>query len=200
MITSPWQMHCIGPSASAGIGGIYFYYLFKGDQEMRKNNLKKLSISVLMMALVAAMAVIGTACAKKEAVKEVASETVAEVVSEVASEVVAETEDGIKEIGEGETEFSLEVVYADGEADYFAVKTDAKDLGTALTEAGIVEGEDSDYGLYIKTVNGVTADYDADQSWWGFYLGEGEDAEMASVGVSDTEVKAGDSFSLRYEK
>jgi hypothetical protein len=164
---------------------------------MRKNNLKKLSISVLMMALVAAMAVIGTACAKKQAATEVASEVVAEVVSEVASEVAtSETEDGVTVIGEGETDFSLEVVYADGKADYFTVKTDAADLGTALTEAGIVEGEDSDYGLYIKTVNGVTADYDADQSWWGFYIND----EMASVGVSDTTVEEGAKYSLKYEK
>ena len=153
---------------------------------MRKNNLKKSMISVLMMALVAAMAVIGTACAKKEAVVENASEVVAEVVSEtvseVASEVVAGTEDAPAVIGEGDVDFTLEVVYADGKADYFTVK--------------IVEGEDSDYGLYIKTVNGVTADYDADQSWWGFYIND----EMASVGVSDTTVEEGAKYSLKYEK
>ena len=75
---------------------------------MRKNNLKKLSISVLMMALVAAMAVIGTACAKKEAVvenaSEVVSEVVSETVSEVASEVVAGTEDAPAVIGEGDVD------------------------------------------------------------------------------------------------
>ena len=163
---------------------------------MRKNNLKKLSISVLMMALVAAMAVIGTACAKKEAVKEVASETVAEVVSEVASEVVAGTEDAPAVIGEGDVDFTLEVVYENGDAEYFTVKTDDATLDKELLDAGVVEGEDSDYGLYIKTVNGVTADYDADQSWWGFYIND----EMASVGVSDTKVEEGAKYSLKYEK
>ncbi len=167
---------------------------------MRKNNLKKLSISVLMMALVAAMAVIGTACAKKGAVVENASEVVAEVVSEtvseVASEVAAGTEDAPAVIGEGDVDFTLEVVYADGKADYFTVKTDDETLDKALLDAGVVEGEDSDYGLYIKTVNGVTADYDADQSWWGFYIND----EMASVGVSDTTVEEGAKYSLKYEK
>lgn len=166
---------------------------------MRKNNnLKKLVISVLMMALVAAMAVIGTACTKKDkAVETAASEIVEEVVAEVASEVASATEEeGPVVVGEGETDFSLTVEYADGKKDYFAVKTDAEDLGTALVEAGIVEGEESDYGLYIKTVNGVTADYDADQSWWGFYIGD----EMASVGVSDTTVEEGAEYTLKYEK
>lgn len=151
---------------------------------------------VLVVALIAAMTVFGTACTKTPAVSSEVVTSVSETVSENVSEVASAAEDDVIEVGEGETDFTLKVVYADGSTDYFAVKTDAEDLGTALLDAKLVEGEMGDYGLYIATVNGVTADYNADGSWWGFYIGD----EMAQVGVSDTKVEDGAEYALKYEK
>lgn len=50
------------------------------------------------------------------------------------------------------------VVYADATTDEFSFSTDAEFLRQALEEQKLVEGEESQYGLYVKTVNGVTAD------------------------------------------
>ena len=56
--------------------------------------------------------------------------------------------------------------------------------------------EEGDYGLYVKTVNGVTADYDVDQTYWAFYI----NGEYASTGVDATSVTAGDTYSFKVEK
>ena len=69
-------------------------------------------------------------------------------------------------------------------------------MGDALTEIGMIAGEEGDYGLYVKTVNGVTADYDVDQTYWAFYI----NGEYASTGVDATPVSSGDIYSFKVEK
>ena len=78
----------------------------------------------------------------------------------------------------------------------FTVKTDADTVGAALLENGIIEGEDGAYGLYIKKVNGVVADYDVDASYWGFYI----DGEYAMSGVDTTDIAEDAAYSLVYTK
>ena len=78
----------------------------------------------------------------------------------------------------------------------FTINTNAQTLGSALLENGIVEGENGAYGLYIKRVNGILADYDIDQSYWGFY----QNGEMMMTGVDGTAIAGGESFELVYEK
>ena len=74
--------------------------------------------------------------------------------------------------GQGETAFTL-VVSCLSETAAVTVNTDAKTVGEALAELSIVAGEDSEWGLYVKTVNGITAEYDTDGTYWAFYI-EGE--------------------------
>lgn len=78
----------------------------------------------------------------------------------------------------------------------FTVNTNAATLGEALVAEGLLEGEEGAYGLYVKRVNGILADYDVDQSWWGFY----QNGEMMLTGVDGTEISGGESFELVYEK
>ena len=78
----------------------------------------------------------------------------------------------------------------------FTIHTDAKTLGEALIAHGLVEGEESQFGLYIKKVNGMTADYDIDQSYWGFY----QSGEYMMSGIDTTEIYGGEHFELVYEK
>ena len=174
---------------------------------MTKNrSFKKLLSCVLITVLVAAMALMGTACTRTTTqvveenvvpeVESVVSDVASEVVSEVASEVADARFTEASVVGEGTKELYLEVVYADGKADYFLVKHDAANVGDALLAAGVVEGEDSEYGLYIKTVNGVTADYNVDQTYWAFYI----NGEYATAGVSDTKIEEGAVYSLKVEK
>ena len=100
------------------------------------------------------------------------------------------------ELGEGNTEFTLTVTDTEGAESSFTIHTDKENVGDALTEIGIIAGEEGDYGLYVKTVNGVTADYDVDQTYWAFYI----NGEYASTGVDATPVTAGDTYSFKVEK
>ena len=57
----------------------------------------------------------------------------------------------------GNKNLAVQVVYEDGSSEDFQISTDAEFLGGALIEAGLIEGEEGPYGLYITTVGGVTA-------------------------------------------
>ncbi|MBQ3075051.1 MAG: DUF4430 domain-containing protein [Clostridia bacterium] len=72
----------------------------------------------------------------------------------------------------------------------FTIKTDKDNLADALLEHKLVEGEDGAYGLYIKKVNGILADYDVDQTYWSFQI----DGEAQMTGVSDAKIQGGESF------
>lgn len=78
----------------------------------------------------------------------------------------------------------------------FTIHTDAETLGAALLENNLIEGEDSQYGLYIKKVNGILADYDRDGSYWGFY----QNGEYMMTGVDSTPISGGEHFEFVYEK
>lgn len=99
------------------------------------------------------------------------------------------------ELGSGAKTFSLEVKVED-KIITFTVHTDKDTVGEALIENGIVSGEEGPYGLYIKVVNGMTADYDVDQSYWAFYI----DGEYAMSGVDATEIVEGAKYQLAREK
>lgn len=98
-------------------------------------------------------------------------------------------------IGEGETEFPLTITDVEGEKIAITVKTDKATVGEALVELGLIAGEETDYGLYIKTVNGVLLDYDTDGKYWAFYV----DGAYANTGVDQTEIEAGVSYELKAE-
>ena len=104
--------------------------------------------------------------------------------------------DGIKNVGVGETTFDFEVVDGQGNVTKFKVATDKKTVGEALVDAKLIEGEEGPYGLYVKKVNGIEADYDKDQTYWAFYI----DGEMAMSGVDTTEIKAGSVYKFKVEK
>lgn len=99
-------------------------------------------------------------------------------------------------IGEGDTSFETEVVDAEGNTVKFTVLTNDKTVGEALHNLGVIAGEEGDYGLYIKTVNGITADYDKDGVYWAFYV----DGEYAMTGADMTDVVGGTVYTFRVEK
>ncbi len=99
-------------------------------------------------------------------------------------------------IGEGATVFAFTVVDIDGNETNFEVHTDKTTVGEALIENDLIAGEDGEFGLYVKEVNGIVADYDVDQTYWAFYI----DGEYASSGVDSTEIVAGSSYMFKVEK
>ncbi|MBE6606610.1 MAG: DUF4430 domain-containing protein [Ruminococcaceae bacterium] len=78
----------------------------------------------------------------------------------------------------------------------FTINTDKETLGEALIEHGLVSGEEGPYGLYIKAVNGITADYDVDQSYWSFT----KDGEYMMSGVDSETISGGEHYELTYTK
>ena len=99
------------------------------------------------------------------------------------------------ELGKGATTVQVQVK-AGEESITFTIKTDKKTLGDALLELGLVTGDQSQYGLYIKTVNGIRADYDLDKSYWGFY----KNGEYMLTGIDGAEIADGEHYELVYTK
>ena len=96
----------------------------------------------------------------------------------------------------GEATFTFQVVDGDGKQTDFTIQTDKATVGEALLAEGLIAGEESAYGLYVKTVNGITADYDADGTYWAFYV----NGEMAPTGVDSTAVEDGAVYMFKVEK
>lgn len=103
--------------------------------------------------------------------------------------------DGIT-VGEGDTSFILEVTDGEGNTITATIKTDKESVGDALQALDIIRGEESTYGLYIKVVNGITADYDVDGTYWAFYVG----GEYSMTGVDETAIAEGTTYTLKVEK
>lgn len=91
--------------------------------------------------------------------------------------------------------FTFEVTGSDGVTQTQTVTTNCTTVGDALLDAGLVEGEDGPYGLYITTVLGETHVYETDGHYWAFYI----DGEYAMNGVDETEIVPGSVYALCVE-
>lgn len=99
-------------------------------------------------------------------------------------------------MGEGATTFTLVIKQLDGSAITATINTDADTVGEALEALGVLEGEEGPYGIYIKAVNGVTAVYEEDGTYWAFYI----DGEYALTGADVTPITAGAEYTFAVEK
>ena len=113
--------------------------------------------------------------------------------SATGSGTVVQAEGGV--LGEGNTKFAFTVVDKEGKETEFEIHTDKETVGDALSELGLIAGEESEYGLYVKTVNGITADYDKDGVYWAFYI----NGEYAPTGVDSTAITEGETYSFKVE-
>ncbi len=98
-------------------------------------------------------------------------------------------------LGEGSTSFAFSVTGTDGSVTSFEIHTDQTSVGEALLELELIAGDDSEYGLYVKTVNGITLDYDKDGKYWAFYV----NGEYATSGVDTTQITDGASYAFKAE-
>ena len=98
-------------------------------------------------------------------------------------------------LGTGKTAVEVEVK-AEDNAVTFTLHTDKTTLGAALAEQHLIAGEQSEYGLYVKVVNGITADYDKDGHYWAL----SKNGEALLTGVDTTEIKDGEHYELVYTK
>lgn len=148
---------------------------------MKTARFTRLLSFILCALLIAALALTASGC--KDSQKD-----------NISSAPVS-TESAIS-LGQGEKEFAFKVVTADKKEKTYQIKTDKATVGEALIDLGLIEGEDGDFGLYVKKVDGVTADYDVDGTYWAFYV----DGAYASKGVELTEIKEGATYSFKVEK
>jgi len=99
------------------------------------------------------------------------------------------------ELGKGEKTFYLDVTAQDKTVT-FTIHSDKEKLGEALKENRLIEGEKGAYGLYVKKVNGIKADYDENKAYWGL----NKNGESMMTGVDGAEFKSGDRFEFIYTK
>lgn len=162
---------------------------------MKMKRSKKLLSCILCIALTVAMALFTTGC-NGNTENGRTSVSITEVNTQAGNaQASAGTQTDVTQLGEGSTAFSFTVVDGEGEETHFEIHTDKETVGEALLELELIAGDESEYGLYVKTVNGITVDYDKDGKYWAFYV----DDEYASAGVDSTTITEGASYAFKVE-
>ena len=155
---------------------------------MKMTNTKKLLSLFLCVVLIAAMALFTTAC----------DNYILDLLGYGQTTDAEETTLGEnpEKTPQGKKTFTFIVVDKDGAETTFTISTDKKTVGDALLEEGLIDGEDGAYGLYVKKVNGILADYEVNQTYWAFYI----NGEYATTGISDTPITADTTYGLTLTK
>ena len=151
---------------------------------MKKTSTLKRVCILLCLVLTAALALTMSGCTNPEPPHTDGVTTTTTTVANAATV-----------LGEGETVFDFTVMDADGKTAAFEIHTDKQTVGEALLEVGLIAGEESQYGLYVKTVNGVTLDYEKDGKYWAFY----ENGNYALAGVDSTTIAADTGYMFKAE-
>lgn len=98
-----------------------------------------------------------------------------------------------KQVDLNEKTVTFKVILEDGSEKSYEIKTEKGILAEALVDEGIITYEDS--GFYT-TIDGVTADYNADGAWWCITKG----GEMLNYGLNDITIKDGETYEATYTK
>ena len=92
---------------------------------------------------------------------------------------------------EGNKDITVEVVIDDGTSTSHEINTDEEYLRGALEQEDLIEGTESEFGLFVITVDDYTAN-DANQEWWAF----SKDGESLMTGVDETPIEDGDHYEI----
>ena len=95
----------------------------------------------------------------------------------------------------GSKQITINVINSAGETTSYDVTTDAEYLQGAMDDAGGLSYETDSTDMVIA-VNGETADYNTDHSYWAFYV----NGEYCNYGITQQPVADGDTFSIEYTK
>lgn len=112
------------------------------------------------------------------------------------SDTASSQTDASDNAAENKITITVDVVGSDGKTTTFTITTAAETLRGALEQENLVQGEEGAYGLYIKTVNGETADYNVNGAYWALYEGD----QMAMTGVDGIQITEGGHYKLVYTK
>lgn len=152
---------------------------------MQKTKFKRILSIILCIVIVAAISLFALGCTDKNDSETDSAQTTVSNVSETP-----------EVIGQGEKSFFFIAEDRDGKETKWEVHSDEDTVGKALMAEGIIAGEDGPYGLYVKTVNGITLDYDKDGLYWAFY----ENGEYGLTGVDQTKITEGQTYAFRPQK
>ena len=100
-----------------------------------------------------------------------------------------------KTFGDGAKTVEVEVK-AEDKSVTFTIHTDKETLGAALIEHDLIDGEEGAFGIYVKFVNGIEADFNKDQTYWALY----KNGEYLMTGVDTTVISDGEHYELVKEK
>ena len=95
-----------------------------------------------------------------------------------------------------EKAITIEVIDSAKKSVTYNVTTDAEFLRGAMddTEGLEYSGDESQYGIMVKTVNGELADYDKNGAYWSFTV----NGEYSNHGIDTQPVNDGDEFVIAY--
>lgn len=91
---------------------------------------------------------------------------------------------------------TIEVVNKEKESIFYEVYTDAEFLRQVMQEVDELtfDGVESSYGMLVYTINGETADYNVDGSYWSFYVNN----QYCNYGIDSQPVYNEDEFRIEY--
>jgi hypothetical protein len=162
---------------------------------MKKTFFSRSLSFIACIVLTAAIALFTTGCNDSKTTPATDAQDTSSAVAESQTDVSSETAADVTVLGEGQTAFTFKMVDVDGKETVFEIHTDEKTVGAALLKVELVAGDTTEYGLYVKTVNGVTLDYNTDGKYWAFYI----NGAYAATGVDSTEVTEGAEYMFKAE-
>ena len=137
--------------------------------------MKKLQKLIAMIALVAAVLALFTGC-------------VEEATQKLKDEITG------NQTQEGEKTITVAVTYADGKTKFFTYTTSEMYLGPVLRAEGLVTGHYDGDSFFVDAVDGLTADYSENESWWKLL----DNGEQTMVGIDEIALKDGGKYQLQY--
>ncbi len=87
----------------------------------------------------------------------------------------------------GDKTLAVTVTHADGSVRDFTLETDAEYLWDAMYERGLIDGTDGEYGKWVTTVDGRTADENAGQYWLFTRDGDWVETSCDTTPIADGE-------------
>jgi len=156
---------------------------------------RKTTIIALLLSVVLLLA--ATACGSASDTPTQPTEQTAAQPAEQPTEAAATTENSLaaaQNIGDGSTIFRFEAFDGEGTVHVWNVHTNETTVGAALIDVGLIEGDESEFGMMVIYVNGIRADFNEDGAWWAFYI----DDEMAMAGVDATDIEEGTVYKFIY--
>ncbi len=94
----------------------------------------------------------------------------------------------------GAKSITIEVITPDNTKEH-KITTKEEFLRGALQQESLIQGEEGSFGLYVVTVDGVTADKNK-QEWWKFT----KNGEMLNTSVDQTPIADGDKYEITFTK